>query len=536
MDLIVAADHIRTLTDAELGVTAIGIRAGRIAALGSRQDIAAWRGATTRVVDLGDATVTPGLIDAHVHPVGGAQLTRGVSLLGLDLEGVRRALAAHAATLDPGAWVLGWGLDPNVVRGRSLTAADIDDVLGGRPALVRLFDAHSALASTEALRIAGVDGPRAFDQQSEVVCRADGTPTGLLLEMAAIALVDSAVPAPTVEEIAERTHEALSRMASLGITAAHALEHAPQAAAVYDLIEAAGELPVRLRCSPWVQPGTGEHDWAAVAALQGTGGRRWQVRGVKLFIDGTVDNGTAWLAEPDSLGQSTSPYWPDPAEFSRAIAWFDAHDVSTATHAIGDQGVRHALRAVARGGGRVPHRIEHIETIPDDLVEAFARLRVTASMQPTHCTEYTAADQSDNWSARLGPARASRGWRIRDLRGAGVRVALGSDWPIADCDPRGILAAAQLRRRGGAPDRAQIQPDQAITARMALEGYTTHAAWSVGEQDDTGTLEVGKRADLTAFAVDPLLAPPDELVDAPIMLTVSGGAITHEALVGAAWS
>jgi len=467
MDLVVTADRIRTLADADDGATAVAIRAGRIAAVGTRHDVTAWRGPTTRVIDLGASTVTPGLIDAHVHPVGGAQLTRGVPLLGLDREGVRRALAAHAATLEPAAWVLGWGLDPNVVRGRSLTVADIDDVLGGRPALVRLFDGHSALASTEALRIAGVDGPRAFDQQSEAVCGADGTPTGLLLEMAAIALVDSAVPAPAVEEIAERTHEALSRMAVLGITAAHALEHAPQASAVYDLIEAERELPVRLRCSPWVQPGTTERDWAAVAALQGTGGRRWQVRGVKLFIDGTVDNGTAWLDEPDSLGQSTSPYWPDPGEFSRAIAWFDAHDVPTATHAIGDHGVRHALRAVARTGGRVPHRIEHIETIPDDLVEAFARLPVTASMQPTHCTEYTAADQSDNWSVRLGSARAGRGWRIRDLREAGVRVALGSDW--AD---RGLRSARHSRGGAAAPEGRcpRSRPDPAGPGHLGANG------------------------------------------------------------------
>ena len=135
------------------------------------------------------------------------------------------------------------------------------------------------------------------------------------------------------------------------------------------------------------------------------------------------------------------------------------------------------------------HRIEHIETIPDDLVELFAQLPVTASMQPTHCTEYTAPDQTDNWSdaARSGPGR-SRGWRIRDLRDAGrprrARVGLADR---ADFDPRGILAAAQLRRRGGAPDRLPIQPDQAVTARMALEGYTTHAAWSVGEQDEAGT-------------------------------------------------
>ena len=116
MDLIVTADRIRTLTDLDGGVTAVGVRGGRIAALGTRDDAAGWRGASTRVVDLGDATVTPGLIDAHVHPVLGAGLTRGVGLLGVDdLQDVRRLLAEHAATLEPRAWVLGWGLDPNVV-------------------------------------------------------------------------------------------------------------------------------------------------------------------------------------------------------------------------------------------------------------------------------------------------------------------------------------------------------------------------------------------------------------------------------------
>lgn len=532
MDLVVAADRIRTLADPDLGPTAVGIRGGRIAALGSREDIAAWCGSGTQVIDLGDATVTPGLIDAHIHPVLGAGLTRGAKLLGLGLREVRRTLAEHAATVEPGGWVLGWGLDTNLTHGRTLTAADIDDAVGGRPALIRLFDGHSALASTDALRIAGVDGPRVFDQRSEVVCDADGVPTGLLLEDAAIALVDAAVPVASVEEIAARSHEALAGMAALGITAAHAMEHAAQAATVYGLIESAGDLPVRLRCSPWVQPGTAEEDWAAVAALQGTGGRRWSVRGAKLFIDGTVDNGTAWLEEPDSLGDSTSPYWPDPEAYAHAVAWFDEHDVPTSTHAIGDQGVRYVLLALERTRGRLRHRIEHIETIPDDLVETFARLPFTASMQPTHCTEYTMPDHSDNWSTRLGPIRAGRGWRIGDLRAAGVRVALGSDWPIADYDPRGILAAAQLRRRGGAPDRVPISPEQAISARMALEGYTTHAAWSVAEDDVAGTLEVGKRADLTGFSVDPLVAPPDELVDAPMVLTVVDGAVSHRGAEG----
>lgn len=531
-DLVVCADMIHTLAgpaDSPGEVTAIAIAGDRVMAVGTRDDVPAWAGPETRVVDLGDATAVPGLTDCHVHPILGAELTRGVGLLDLDdLAEVREALAAYAATLPADAWVTAWGLDPNVVPGGRLTSTHIDDVLGGRPALVRLFDAHSALASTEALRLAGVTGPRTFEEAAEVVCDEAGRPTGLLLEMPAMKVVEAAVPETSLRELADLTLAALQRMASLGITSAHALEHQPRAAEVYELLESEGDLPVRLRCSPWCGPETTEQDWRAIADLQDTGGRRWTVRGVKLFIDGTIDNGTAWLAEADTLGESTKPYWPDPAAYAEAIAWFDAHDVPTTTHAIGDQGVRYVLDALERTSGRTRHRVEHIETIPDDLVARFAALGVTASMQPTHGTEYTAADGSDNWSVRLGPARAAQGWRTRDLREAGVRVALGSDWPIADCDPRGVLAASLLQRRGGAPERQPIRPSQSLTALMALEGYTTHAAWSVGDEAIAGTLAPGRRADLTVLRDDPLTADPDDLVTTEVLLSVSSGIVTHE--------
>ncbi|TCI98841.1 amidohydrolase [Aeromicrobium sp. IC_218] len=523
MDLVICADTVHTLEPGAGAVTAVGVRDGRIAAVGTRDDVPGWTTSATTVLDLGDATLVPGLVDAHVHPVMGARMTLGVGLLELDLEGVRAALAERASGLPDDAWVLGWGLDPNIVPDGVLTSSLVDEAVGGRPALLRLFDGHSALASTAALTLAGVTGPRTFDQQSEVVCAPDGTPTGMLLESAAIELVERHVPQPSLDELAAATRDALAAMAEQGIAAAHSLEHEAQASAVYDLIERDGDLPVRLRCSPWCLPGTDESDWQAIADLQGTGGRRWTVEGVKLFIDGTIDNGTAWLLEPDTLGESTRPYWPDPASYSRAIAWFDAHDVPTTTHAIGDHGVRHVLDALARTSGRVRHRVEHIETIPDDLVEAFSRLDVTASMQPTHATEYTLADGTDNWSRRLGPGRAAHGWRTRDLREAGVRVALGSDWPIAACDPRGVIAAAQLRRRGGDPSRAPVQPDQSLSALMALEGYTTHATWSVGHDDRTGTIAVGKVADLSAFALDPLTSDPDDFATAEVVLTLVDG-------------
>ena len=528
MDLVVCADTVHTM-GGDSGVTAVAMRAGRIEAVGSRADVAAWRTAGTQVIDLGAAVIVPGLVDSHSHPVTGAIMVRGVSLTGLDLAEARAAVAGEVASTEGGDWVLASGLDPNVVPDGQLTAAHFDDVVGGRPAFIRLFDGHSALATTEALRRAGVDGPRRFDQEAEIVCDASGRPTGLLLEPAAMASVADHLPEMGLDEHADAVAEVLRSMASVGLTGLHAMEHVPGASAVLALLEERGDLPIRMRCSPWCTPGSDAADWEAIRALQGTGGRRWAVEGVKMFMDGTIDNGTAWLEQPDTLGESTKPFWPDPRAFSEALAWFDRHGVPTATHAIGDQAVRHVLDAIEAGGRSVRHRIEHIETLPDDLVARFSDLGVAASMQPTHCTEYTRSDATDNWSRRLGPERTSHGWRLRDLRDGGVRVAIGSDWPIAESDPRGILAAARLRRRGGAPDREPITPEQALTAAMALEGYTSHAAWSVGHDDVAGTIEPGRLADLTALGLDPLTAPADELVDAPVRLTVVDGTVQHHA-------
>ncbi|MCU7822038.1 amidohydrolase family protein [Kitasatospora sp. DSM 101779] len=175
------------------------------------------------------------------------------------------------------------------------------------------------------------------------------------------------------------------------------------------------------------------------------------------------------------------------------------------------------------------HRIEHIETVPDSQLPRFAALGVAASIQPGH-TGYTRADHTDAWSLRLGDERADRAWRCRDLREAGAVLVLGSDWPIAGYDPRGVLAAARLRRPAGAPDTAPVRPDQALTGLMALEGCTTHAARAVGAQSVAGRIAPGLRADLTAFAVDPVTAPADELAEAPVLLTTVAGRIVHRAV------
>lgn len=512
--------------------SALAASAGRITRIGDDVDCQDVIGSSTTVVDVGGGVVTPGLVDSHTHPVSGAERTAGIDLSGCaTIAQVRAALESGARHARPGTWLRGWGLDPNTFGEEPITAAALGPAMARFPVVLDLFDGHGVLASPPALEAAGVDRPRRFDETAEVVCDAEGRPTGLLLEDAACALVESVAPRPSDEELRRLVEAALGRMASTGLTGGHAMDAIGDSLAVYGDLDDAGRMSLRLRVAPWCSPGVDADGLAELIALQGTGGRLWEVAGVKLFMDGTIDNGTAWLEHPDCHGQSTRPLWPDPEAYAAAVVALHRAGVATATHAIGDAAVRHVLDTVARAAAEsrrsVRHRVEHIETIPDDTVGRFATLGVTASMQPLHCTEYTRADRTDNWSRRLGGERASHGWRCGDLHRAGARVVLGSDWPIAPSPPLATMAAARHRRPSREPEGRPHGPEQRLSPLEALRGLTTGPAWAAGEEDRAGCLAVGYRADLTVFADDPLTVPDGDVAELPVLLTVLDGRPTY---------
>ena len=530
--VLLSARLLDPVTGRLLPETALAVSGGQISALGDDRGIRALADSSTTVIDLKGAVVTPGLVDGHLHPVSGAELTQGLDLSGCtDLDEVRETLAREVRTLAPGAWLHGWGLDPNVFGGRPVEAAALSPVLDGVPALLQLFDAHSMLASPRALELAGVDGPRSFAQAAEVVCDDAGRPTGLLLEDAACELVERAAPQPTHAERRAGLAAALRSMAAAGLTGGHAMDAGGESLALYTELDAAGELPLRLRVAPWCQPGTDADTLRAIIEQQGTGGVLWRTEGVKLFMDGTIDNGTAWLERPDCHGESTHAFWPDPDAYTHIVGELHRAGVPTATHAIGDAAVRHVLdsveKALATGDRGVRHRIEHIETVPDDTLRRFAELGVVASMQPTHCCDFTRADHTDNWSRRLGEKRASRAWRCRDLWDSGATVVLGSDWPIAPYPPLGVMAGARHRRPSRDLTQPPHGPEQALTALEALQGMTVNAARTAGEEHRAGRIAVGHRADLTVLADDPLTTAATDLPDLPVLLTVLDGHSAH---------
>jgi hypothetical protein len=521
MSTVYRARTVHTLDGTGRPADAVLVDGDQVVAVGAAADLRA-----DRVVDLGDAVITPGLVDGHSHPVAGIDLTDGVDLNdALTLDAVRALLAEQRDRLAPGEWLKGWGLNPRVFGSGTASAAALGPAFAGIPGYVQLYDGHASIASPEALAVAGVTGPVEFASSSRVDVDDAGVPTGYLIEADACALVEAVVPPLTIAEKATRLRELLGGMARSGYTGLHAMDFHDPALELVQLLEEDGELPLRMGFNPMLMPeDAGPSD---VLPLQGLRGRRWRVEGVKLVVDGTIDHGTAWLEYADTHGQGLDALWRDIDAFRAAVTTLHRAGVNCAVHAIGDRGVRQVIELFAElreeFGPLAQHRIEHIETIPDEIVKLFGSGVAAASMQPLHCTCFNEADRSDSWSQRLGDVRVDNGFRWNDIRAAGGVVALGSDWPIAPYDARWIMADAQLRRRFDRPGTEPIQPHQALSAREVLEGFTTHAALASGEADHRGRLAPGYDADLTIFADDPLTLSPEELGRVEIVGTVVAG-------------
>lgn len=534
-ELLIVADRVRTFDPQRAETaTAIAVRDGEIIDVGTEQALARHVGPGTAVHRYPGATVLPGLTDCHTHIVMGLPLSRGIRLTDRSLDEVRQAVSG-AVGRDDGEerWILGWGLDPNVFAESGFTGRIFDDIAPDRPVFLRMRDAHSAIVNSAAVRELGLTGRERFDDESRIDVDSAGGPTGYIVEIGAIERVLAQIPPEGFDASVGRIAALLRSMAESGLTANHVLDFSEEGAKLIAAVEDRGGLPIRLRFSPMIFPGMTDAELERIVELQGSGGERWRVEGVKFFIDGTVDNGTAWLHEPDSAGQGTRSIWTDPERYRAAQRFFAERGIPTTTHAIGDRGVDFVLDALESLGdevrGRAPHRIEHIETITDRTVGRFAELGVAASMQPIHGTRHTRADRSDNWSVRLGAERASHGWRCRDIRDTGATVALGSDWPVTPFDPRRMIADTMLRRPVEQPGLAPVQPEQALSAREAFEGYTLHAARSVGHEDRLGSIAPGKRAEFTVFGADPLETAPEEYPRLDVVATYLDG----ERIVGA---
>jgi len=523
-DLVIVGARVRTLDPARPWASSVAIADGTVVAVGADDEVRAAAAAGSELVDGRGMAIVPGLTDSHSHPFLGALETRGADLAGAaSVEQVRERLAAERRRCGGGECITGHSLEYRVFDVVEVSGELFAEAVGGNPALLTFFDFHTGVATPAALSLAGVDGARSLEGAGEVVCRADGLPTGELRE-SAIELVAVAMPEPTREQRLDLIAAALADMNRVGLTASHMMDGTLETPDECRTLEAGGRLTVRQVVPFTAHPSMNDDEVGAAIAAGAQAGRLWRSGWAKLFIDGVVEPGTAWLEQPDTAGRGMVPNWPDPDRYARVIARFAAAGFPSITHAIGDRGVRCALDAYRAAGqvARGPHRVEHIETMQDDQLPRFAAEGVVASQQAIHL-QWMNPDHSDPWSRALGDERSRRGFRTAELRRSGAVLALGSDWPVAGYDPREGMAWARLRRRPGDSDAEAYNPEQRLTALEALEGYTTQAALAVADGEVAGRVAPGFRGDLTCFAGDPVECDADELPQLPVLMTVVDG-------------
>ena len=523
---------LRTLDPRQPHATAAAWRDGVLVAVGDDAAVREHVGPSTDVLDGTAATVLPGLVDTHIHPFHGTEATRGIDLRAArTLDDVRDLLAAERARCGPNTWILGHSVRYEPFHESGIRADAIAEAIGESPAMLGFYDGHTALATAPALALAGVDGPREFAEFAEVVCDPDGRPTGALLENGAMDLVRSAVPAWTEAERLDAFAATFRAFNAAGLTGVQAMLGDPALLDACRVLEQRGDLTARLIVPMHLEPGVDEDTVAEMLRYADTRGRLWRTGTAKFFLDGVLDSGTAWLVDPGPGGVNAAPFWPDVDRYRELVARFTAAGFSCITHAVGDGAVRGALDAYENAGApaRGMHRIEHIETLVDSDLPRFAELGVAAGMQPLHMEGLDEPDVPSSWVDGLSDGRYERGFRAGDLARSGAVVALGSDWMVADFDPRVGMAWAMLRRKPGAPDHVPYLPEQALDADTVLHGYTVAAAAVAGTSSREGRLVPGMVADVTVLGADPMAVAPDELPDVPVLATIVDGSVVYRA-------
>ena len=529
-DLLIRGGPIYTGVDATPTAEVVQVRDGRIAYAGSASGAPSADGLA--VVDLKGAALFPGFTDGHAHldGVGWRELT-------LNLEGSASVAEAMArltawAQAHPEGPIVGRGwIETHWPEGRFLTAADLDAAAPGRVVLLGRADGHAVVASSAALAAAGVDAGTVAPSGGEILKGPDGRPTGLLVD-AAETLVASLTPQADPAALREAYRAGFRVEAAYGWTGVHFMSAPWKDIPLLEAMAEAGEAPLRIYNS--VTP-----DGAAALIAGGprsVADSRIITRAIKYYADGALGSrGAALFApyadRPDTTGLMQISEQEIVPLYQAALRG----GIQIATHAIGDRGnasviewYQQALAGVAPAdrpnGADVRWRIEHAQILRPVDYRWFEELPIIASMQPSH-----AIGDLHFAPARLGDARLDGAYARRSLAERGVVVVGGSDAPVERGSPLIEFYAAVARRDLEGAQGPDWRANEAVDRATALKMFTLWPAYASFREAELGTIEVGKRADLTAFDVDLMTAPAADIPKGKAVLTVVDGVVVHRA-------
>jgi predicted amidohydrolase YtcJ len=533
-DLVLRNAVVHTMDAARPHAQAVAIRGSRIVAVGSNEDVGSLAGPETRVRDLVGHTVIPGFDDSHAHLLGIGFARLDVDLMGtVSYEEVIGRVAEAARSRAPGEWIRGRGWHeekwttpaPGAVRGfpthEALSAVSPDN-----PVVLTRADGHAVLANARAMTLLGISGKTAVPEGGEIVHDGEGNATGVFVDNAAGLIAPGA---RTDDETRRALRLAMEECLEKGVTSLTDAGASVDVLELYRAHAARGELRIRVYAMA-----AGLETLRALEAPEiGLGGGFLTIRSVKAFADGALGSRGAALLEPYADDPGNVGLLVTPAERLLETAREAlSRGFQMGTHAIGDRANRIVLDVYEKAMAEHPgvkdprFRVEHAQILDEKDIPRFGRLGVLAAMQGIHCT-------SDRpWAPRrLGTARVEEGGYVwRKLLETGARVLNGTDAPVENLSPIENFHATVTRQDGRGQPPGGFDPDQRLTREEALRTMTLDAAYGSFAEDEKGSIEPGKVADLVVLSQDILAIPDDALLKTRVLATIVDGKILYESL------
>jgi predicted amidohydrolase YtcJ len=533
-DLIITHAKVWTVDKSHPTAQAVAVLGDRIVAVGANQEIEAWRGPATHVIDAGGKLLLPGFDDAHVHFVSGGLQLDAVQLNDATSaqEFVRR-IAERAKSTPKGEWIQGGDWDETKWDPPNLPTKELlDPVTADIPVFISRYDGHMALANSVALRLAGVTARTPDPPGGTIVRDAQGNPTGALKD-AAMDYVNKVIPPLSHEQRLRAVKRALAYAASVGVTSVQHMNPDYADIAVYAELLQRGELTTRIYAAPYIMD---VEDQAKIGIRHAFGGPYLRIGALKAYADGSLGSGTAYFFEPFNDQPNNHGLLSDemqPLSLMRdRMMKADAAGLQICTHAIGDQAISMILDlyseiAQAHGPADRRWRIEHAQHMAAKDFARFAQLHVIASMQPYHAID------DGRWAEkRIGHDRASRTYAFRTFLNHGVRLAFGTDWDVAPLNPMLTVYAAVTRATLDGKNPGGWFPEQKLTVPETIEAYTMGSAYAEFQENDKGSITPGKLADIVLLSDDIFTIDPVRIRDVKVLKTIVGGRVTFDAMKG----
>jgi len=544
---------------------AVAIRDGRIVYVGGNQGLSPFVGPATVSVDLKGRFLMPGLVDGHMHPLeAGTQLLKCSlnyeSLTVAELQQRVQSCLDHDASRDPDAWleVVSWFQESMRPAGVRTSRATLDVLKTTRPIILRSSFGHTVLANSRALALAKITASTPDPIGGKVWHEANGEPSGLL-EDAAYKVFSSLLPKPTAEQNVAGATAALKAMRRQGVTTFLDADAAAEDMAAFAAVRRSGGLTARAHFAPEIAPAEAGDPVGAVARVvafakqydEGTIGRvpGITVRNAKLFLDGVISAPafTGAMREPylTNVGTAANPRWlPGP---SRGPAvYFPPQPLATILIALGKAGIDPHMHA--DGDGAVGAGLDGVEALRKALPAAdirpaiahdeivgpadFPRYKLLNTMPVLSFQWEKPAGDTLGLKDYFGPARMKILEPAGFLAAAGARIAFGSDWPVDRLDEWFALKVGVTRTNS--PDappqyRGRLGDDPGLSREAVLRAATIDAAYELHQDETTGSLEVGKFADLIVLDRNPLQIPAEDIANIQVLETVVGGNVVYDA-------